>query len=263
MIRFGLVILLLWLGLTLLTVESAPAPRAWRDWPPDRCRLDNCYCEPLRPERLVAQPAASYSNLGLLAAGVFVMWAALRLPPAGSSPMGRTRVYPLAYGLALAAVGLFSFFYHASLTRAGDYFDLMGMFLFTSFLLLYNLSRIRPLGSLQFALAYLALNVTLAAALVVAYDLQQVFFAVLAAAALAIEGWILYRRRPQITWPLLAAALACFGIGAAIWILDSRGTLTCVPDAPVTWHAVWHLSIAVTAALLFFYYRSEEVATQA
>ncbi len=257
MIRFGHIILLLWIGLTLLTIDSASAPGAWAEWLPDYCRRVNCYCEPIRLNRLVAQPLATYSNLGLILAGAFVLRAAFRQPISGSSPMCTTRAYPLAYGLSLAATGMFSFFYHASLTKAGDYLDLMGMYLFTSFILLYNIGRLRPMGGRTFALAYLALNAAIALGLVGAYDLQQVYFAGLALAAISTEVWVQRAGRLQAQWRFLGAALVCFGLGAAIWSLDSRGVLPCVPSAPLTWHAAWHLSVAVTAMLLFLYYRSE------
>jgi len=269
MLRFGYLILLVWFGLTLLVLDSAPAPRAWTEWPPDNCRRTNCYCEPIR-DRLIAQPAATYSSLGFVVVGLFVLRAAARFPTQKQAttsvapalmdrPLMRNhRAYPLVYGLSLLCTGFFSFFYHASLTKLGDYLDLMGMYLFTGYLMLYNLSRLRPMSILAFAAAYLSLNAALALGLVVAYGLQQIYFGTLVAIALYAEVWIHRFRNPNIQLRYLSAALACFGLGAILWLTDSNGLLPCNPASPINWHALWHLAVAASAGLLFLYYRSEK-----
>jgi hypothetical protein len=257
MIRVGYVILTLWLGLTFLLLDSLPTPRAWRDWPPDLCRRTNCYCEPIR-DRLIAQPAAAYSNFGLVLIGLFILRSTFRTQARPGNLMLSRRAYPLVYGLSLLCLGLFSFFYHASLTKIGDYLDLVGMYLFTSYLMVYNLNRLRPLSGPTFTAAYLAVNAILALGLVLAYGLQQVYFAALVTVALAAELWLYRTRRVRAQLRYLGAALACFGIGGVVWLADSNGLLPCNPAAPITWHALWHLAVAASAVLLFFYYRSEE-----
>jgi hypothetical protein len=59
-------------------------------------------------------------------------------------------------------IGLGSAFYHASLTFAGQFFDVMGMYLLASFILLYNISRVSAFSRRKFVSAYLALNSILA-----------------------------------------------------------------------------------------------------
>ena len=265
MLRFGYILLFLWLALTFMVMDSAPAPRAWTEWQPDYCRLDNCYCEPIR-DRLVAQPIATYSNLGFVAAGLFVLWATLRRPPiaspaptrrGASNPFTQNTTYFLIYGLALTTLGFFSFFYHASLTKLGDSLDLMGMYLITAFLTLYNLNRVRPLRAAAFIVTYFAIIAALALGLYFAYQLQQIYFVLLILIALAAEmklrsGRYQALRSSKYLW----AALACFCGGAIIWLSDSRGFLPCWPAAPITWHALWHVAAAAAAGLMFWHYRS-------
>ncbi len=287
---FGCLIIFLGLAaLGFLILDSAPAPHAWTKWPPDYCRAVNCYCEPIR-DRLIAQPIAAYSNLGFILAGSLILWATARsakasplfnliqqeFPLSSATPITPAKAgvqktkpnwipafagmsahiaYPLVYGAALISTGLFSFFYHASLTKVGDYFDLMGMYLFTSYLMLYNLARWRPLPGRMFAIVYAAINVALALGLAIAYELQQVYFGILIAVALLAEVIIQIVKHPHTQLRYLIAALACFSLGAAVWIWDSQGLLPCTPTAPITWHALWHLAAAAAAGLLYLHWR--------
>lgn len=250
-----------WLGLAALVgilagvgyVSVAPAPAAWSQWPPDYCRGVNCYCEPLALEHWVAQPIATYSNLGFVVVGALVLALSLR----GRGSGGRLgQGYGALYGAVLMTTGAFSFFYHASLTQAGNYLDLMGMYLFTSFLLLFNLKRWRGLTSGVFAVSYGMLAATLAVGLWLADSLQQVYFVILIVGLLTAEGLAQRREEPKPNGRWLVGALALFGLGAACWLLDGSGVLPCWPSAPLSWHGLWHLSAAGAAGLIYLYYQS-------
>lgn len=239
----------------LYIINLAPAPLAWVEWPPDFCRGVNCYCEPIRLDRLVAQPVATFSNLGFVAAGLLVGWATLKRPASPNSILAE-KAYGLIYGAGLVCTGLFSFFYHASLTKVGDFLDLMGVYLFTSFLLLFNINRLRRLKPSIFAITYIAINVTLALGLWLAYSFQQVYFAILIGGLLIAEALVWRREVPRLQLRWLGAALGLFALGAAVWILDGSSTLPCWPSLPFSWHAVWHVCAAGAAGLMYVYYRS-------
>jgi hypothetical protein len=260
--RFGYFILIAWLGLTFAVIDTMNAPHAWTDWPPDYCRTVNCYCEPIR-DRLVAQPVATYSNLGFIVAGLFIIVTSLRAPASTANPMAANKGYAVLFGISMICTGLFSFFYHASLTKVGDLFDLMGMFLFTGFLALYGFARLRPMSGPAFISAYIILNIVLAIGLIVAYGLQQVYFLILIVVAVASETLHLRRHQPNIKARFMGLALLVFALGGSVWVMDGSGLLPCNPTAPFTWHGVWHLSAALAGALMFLYYwsegRSEEV----
>jgi hypothetical protein len=176
--------------------------------------------------------------------------------------MTNRRACPIVFGATLIAAGLGSLFYHASLSRAGEWTDLVGIYLFLSFLVYYNLSRLVPVRPAVLAGAYAATNLVLGLQMAIAPQLQQLCFGLLAAGAMLIEFQVLRKdqllqeRRPRIERGYLAAALACFAAGAALWSMD--GTLLhCRPDHPVQWHALWHLLAAGAGAFLYIYYLSE------
>jgi len=235
----------------LAAISLSLVKYSWESWSPDGCRSLNCYCEPLR-DSLVLQPITTYSNLSFLLVGLLILGQS-RVRSNGFSHSPQAKVF----GFAALFIGAGSFFYHASLTRAGEWSDLMGTYLFISFIMLYNLARLRPLGGLTFAISYIALNSALGVQMIVARELQQIVFGILAAGALAFEVLVQFRRRPYVQFRFLIGGLACFAVGAFIWIFDG-GLLPCSPNAPLTWHAVWHTLMAATAGLLYLYYRSEQ-----
>jgi predicted membrane channel-forming protein YqfA (hemolysin III family) len=232
------------LGLNALPVSD----QLWAAWQPDGCRAMNCYCEPFRAS-LILQPLGAYSNLGFVFVGALILGAAHRTQD------GR-RAHFSAYGVSAIAIGAGSFFYHASLTRVGEWFDLVGLYALTGLLVLFNLARLRPLSGAAFALALLAITTLGGVQMIVARELQQVVFVILAAGALILETRVQIVKRPRAQKRYLYTALACFGAGAFVWILDGSA-LPCWPDAPLTWHAVWHLLAAASVGLIYLYYRSE------
>lgn len=254
--RFGYFILLAWVALTFAVIDTMYAPAAWTEWSPDYCRGANCYCEPIR-DRLVTQPVATYSNIGFVIAGLFVIVTSLRAKISTANPMTAHKGYAVLFGISIICTGLFSFFYHASLTKVGDLFDLMGMFLFTGFLALYGITRLRPMSGFTFVAAYITLNIILAIGLIVAYGLQQFYFISLIIVAVVSEALHLRRHQPNIKARFMGLALLVFALGGTVWILDGSSLLPCNPNAPFTWHGVWHLSAALAGVLMFLYYWSE------
>jgi hypothetical protein len=202
----------------------------------------------------VRQPLAAYSNLAYLLVGVLILSApspspgnALRVQPA----------YARLYGVMTVGIGAGSFFYHASLTRVGEWFDLMGMYALTGFLLLYNLIRWRALSREVFGACYLVLLMALGVGLIWANAWQQVYMAALVVGALVLEGLVLAQRRPRVVWRYLLSGLACFGLGAFFWAGSAPGEL-CGRLGPIPPHVLWHTLSAAAAGLLYLYYRSEK-----
>lgn len=237
----------MFLGAAALLAALSALPAPWAGWARDGCERANCYCEPLTG-RFVEQPWAAYSNLGFIAAGLWMLAA----PRAGGNLLCARPAYAGMFAATALGTGFGSFFYHASLTRLGEWLDLVGLYLFTSSLLVYGLARLtgeaRPARWLAL---YAGLNLAGGLQMLWAREWQQVVFGALAAGALGVEVCVLIRRRPRVRWLFLGAALAGFIIGAALW------TAPCAAGWPFPPHAGWHLLAAATQVWLFAYYRSE------
>jgi hypothetical protein len=164
--------------------------------------------------------------------------------------------YSITFGFAVVVIGLGSFFYHASLTFAGQWFDVMGMYLLMSFAVLYRLASLYPFGGARFALIYGAANVTLGAFLIGLPQYRREMFAAFVLAVLALELLNYSIQKSRIRMRYFLAALASFGVAYAIWLLDNLH-IWCVPEGWLQGHAVWHVLTAGAAGLLYLYYRSE------
>lgn len=223
------------LWLTLRVAGQAPNP--WHAWEADGCLTYNCYCEPIR-QQLVRQTLATESNLGF--AGV-----ALAIAAGGWD--ARRRQHWVAVG-ALAATAIGSAFYHASLTRLGDWADLMGTYGLAVLFGAFSALRLWPQRGRLIGVGAVGVMALCGLQMAFAREVQQVVFSVLIVTAIGLE-----MRAPglgaQRIW--LWAGLACFAVGAVVWIGDATGRLPCWPEAPLTWHGLWHLLAAGAAARIF------------
>ncbi|MBI5201222.1 MAG: hypothetical protein HY925_06520 [Elusimicrobia bacterium] len=137
-----------------------------------------------------------------------------------------------------------SFFFHASLTWAGETLDVLGMYLVVGFLLVHGL------GLRRRWFAFLAALSTAVLVSDAGHALRRPLFGVLTG------GLLLAELRPTVARDrrLLFAALAVFLLAFGIWTLDQR-KIVCSPESLLQGHAVWHLLCAGSLALLYRYYQ--------
>lgn len=234
----------------------ASLPLDYHNWQPATCVVNgNCFCESTHPTA-VAQPANTFSNLFYVLVGLLALADHLQLPLT-QAPLIRRRAYAFTFAMGIVVVGLGSWFYHASLSFVGQWFDLLGMYLIVSFILLYNLARLRPLPGWVFALFYFSLNLGLGIWQALLPNLRRETFLVLLLAALGLEALILLRRKPAIQVGLFFAGLGTFAAGYFFWLLDN-GRAWCSPASWLQGHSLWHLCGAAACGFLYLYYRSEK-----
>ena len=222
-------------------------PSAWEGWPRATCLPDHCFCEAIAAGP-VAQPANSWSSLAFVLAGLLIAhWPGLA--GAGSpNRMTRDPVYRQLFGYALVATGLGSFFYHASLTFAGQVADMTGMYFVITFALLYCMTA---LSSAAAVTTFVLGNAALMAFQVNFPDLRRYVFAVLVISVL----WLEHRRRSANRKWLWRGA-AALTLGFVFWVLDITRVI-CEPTSIVQGHAAWHSLGALAGWFLFRYYWSE------
>ena len=221
---------------------------------------DACFCEAIR-DGAVRQPANTWSCLAFLVVGAMVLQRTMDDASAadrtgGTSLLETRAIYGVLYGTALILIGIGSGFYHASLSFAGQFADVFGMYLLGTFILLYNLARLGRVAERGIAALYVALNAVLAILLYALPEMRRYAFALLLIAALGLEFRARKRSGAISEGRFLQIALGSITLGLAIWILDITRTL-CAPTSIAQGHAVWHLAGAVSAWYLYRYYRSE------
>lgn len=224
----------------------------WQHWRPASCLPDACFCEAIR-DGWIRQPANTLSSLAFVAVAVLVLAGASAQPrvPGPDSQDARGLAGPFV--LALLVIGAGSAFYHASLSFAGQFVDVLGMYLVATFIIAVNLRRRHAIANAAVVAGYTVANALLALVLFAVPGVRRQVFAALIATGVALElrrpaGFARGRRR-------LLGAVALLGAGFALWVLD----ITRVACAPASWaqgHAAWHVLGAAAAWQLWRHYAS-------
>jgi dihydroceramidase len=261
--------LALFLLITLVLIPLSWLPAPWTAWQPATCLPDACFCEAIGVG-FIRQPIGTWSNLAFVLAGLLMLDDVWRPSSTRSSLLAQRRAYGLIYALAVIVIGLGSWFYHASLTFVGQWLDVMGMYLLGTFMVLYNIARLRSLRSRTFTVSYVLFNSALGLSLIVAPELRRYLFGVLLVVTIALEVVIRYwsrgfsrmhrssadRLKPRLRTGHFVAALLTYVLAQIIWTFDLN-RIVCDPDSLLQGHAIWHVLTALSAGLLYLYYRSE------
>ncbi len=195
-------------GLTVLSMAAIWAllnllGPDWSLYAPASCIATRCFCELPRVGSFVLQPANSWSSYGYAFVGFLMILLAQQ-----SSWKSRFRSEAAtAFGLTAIFVGLGSVLLHATLTLWGQFFDVMGMYLTGSFMLVSALSRWRRLPPRLAIVLYLLLVSGLLVILYEIPDVRRWLFAVILVAAIAIELGFARPRRAACGCPIILREL--------------------------------------------------------
>jgi hypothetical protein len=238
--------------LTMALLFALPA-NTWERWQPATCLTTNCFCETIEYGSPVRQAVNAWSSLAFVFSGVFVIATSRRMSASGGRLPGN---YAGIIGIASIVTGVGSAFYHASLTFTGQFFDVFGMYLLASLMLVYALERLRGWGTWKTLALYLILNVFLTTLQIAIPESRRYAFAIVLVMALVCEYGYQVSQRPRVQDSWLNAGVGLFAAAYIIWILDNTGTL-CDPYSLVQGHAAWHVLGAIAVGFLYTYYASE------
>ena len=162
------------------------------------------------------------------------------------------------FGVTAIFVGIGSVLLHATLTLWGQFFDVMGMYLVSAFMLVSALARWRNLSDRGSVIFYLGVVGVLLAVLYWVPELRRSLFAVVLLAAIAVEMIFARPRRRAVRVVYYLLGIVVTTVAFTIWNLDQNG-LVCSPQSVFQGHAVWHLLGAASTWCTFLYYRSEQL----
>lgn len=201
------------------------------------------WCE----ERLCAwvnEPANTWSNIGYLAAGLWIV----RRARAESSRPGEV------FGWVVFAMGLGSLVYHATnnfLTQVGDF---LGMFAMVYFIVAANLWRMGRTSNpgLWYAALVLGSTASLPFLNKAGFPIQWLM---VVTAAMVIGSELLARRREAPgPWRSFAVAAVLLGVAESFSLADLK-RLWCDPSNHwLQGHAVWHWLAALAMPFLYEHY---------
>lgn len=238
----------------LLFLMIGQGPDIWDHWKGASC-CPECSCEMVR-DSMIRTPLNTYSNLAYIITAAIIWIVMLRTGDPGKRVLLRKRGYAVLLISTLLFLGLGSAFFHASLTFAGQWFDVMGMYLLTGYILLYALVRWTGLRGETFTLLYILINTTLGIILFLNPETRRIIFAAELAIALLAESACLFFCRPLIKKYYLVSALAVFAFSDRLRSWD-MASWACRPDSIIQLHPLYHLVSAFAIGLLCLYYISE------
>lgn len=246
---FPVLISLLISAATLFILMNLPTS-VWSGWQPATCLQRGCFCETSDQDSPIRQTANTISSLGYIFSGMLAM--------AGREKSRRFSFgYAAVFGISSIIIGVGSAFYHASLTFIGQFFDVLGMFMLATFMLVYACERIWSLRLATTIGLFLTINLFLGWLQFAIPDTRRYAFAIVLIIALLFEAYYRSKAKPQITACKIHLGVGLLASAYIIWILDNTRIL-CAETSLLQGHALWHLLGAVSVWFLYEYYASEK-----
>lgn len=224
----------------------------WGIYAPASCTSTRCFCELPRTGNLLLQPANTWSSFGYVLIGCLMLVMRSDRDPGSAL----TKLSARALGVTAIVVGVGSAMLHATLTLWGQFYDVLGMYLVGSFLLVSAIARRRRLPDGAAIALYGALCAVLVTVMLVLPEVRRWLFAVLLILAIVAELAFARGRRLGARIGLYMSGLAVMAVAFGIWVLDHEGVV-CAPKSLLQGHGAWHLLGAASLWFTFLYYRSE------
>jgi len=216
----------------------------WSSWSAASCMPGLCFCEADRLFHL-RQPMNTISSCAFGLVGAVVVLTRSRAADRSEDKY--------LFWLAASLIGLGSAFYHATLTLVGQTFDVVGMYLLATLLLLWSVQPRLQWRVTQRVIAYVLGNAALLALLIVVPEVRRYVFAGLMLAILLLQRRTRRTLRSRQSPQFLVWAVGLLLVGFAVWITDITKTL-CDPTSAFQGHAVWHVLGAASSFMIYKHY---------
>lgn len=247
----------------------------WTTFSQSKSAIDAVYCERDRVAELVRQPSNSWSNLMYLFYGLVLIRFGIndnrhfkQQAPNWLTHMPELSIF---WGLHLALLCFGSFLFHASLTRMGQRWDMVGTY---GVLIAPLITMIWAVGTILLKgadklteRAYLRKSVwpllaTILVADVIIYIIKWYldgFFTMSALILSMLLVMAIYRIKAKGIMNMLLGAASVGAIGFA-WFLQftDRQKTWCDPDSWLQGHAAWHAISGLSVLLLYLMIRSDK-----
>ena len=223
---------------------------------PANCMPDNCFCEAIHYGGWIRQPANTWSNLAFIAVALGILWILYRKKTDRSNLLLTHSTYTWLFAFSCLLTGVGSFYYHASFTLMGQWFDMMGMYFSITFFTIYNIDRLHGIKPFKFISLYLATNLLLCFLLTSVPEVRRYLFAAFVLLFLASIFYTQNKLKTRIKAKYLLWSMLSFSLGFALWILDIK-KIICAPNSLWQLHSIWHILTAMSGLFIYLYYFSE------
>lgn len=234
----------------------------WENWILGEAGKYEEFCERNRMDQLIREPSNTFSNLAYVWLGLQVIAFAI-YDKSKSTLQNRLEQWPVfswLLGLALILLGAGSFFYHASLSRLAQRWDMTGVYTVMLILLIYTLFQFFPNRKKYVSGAVI---VSLIGALLLYYfkwSLNGLMFLpafIGSVLVFMLANQLIKKPRRNLKWAGISVVslLSAF----TLWYLD-REKILCYPNSWFQGHAIWHCLTGWSVFSVYLYFRSEKKA---
>ncbi len=231
------------------------------------------FCEDNRWDKVVVQPANTWSNLGFLLVGLFIFVTGINdfriKKEIGENTLGnllaRYPIFSFLIGLSCIYLFLGSFLYHASVRYFLQKLDITSMYFLTVVLLAYSLFRSRFLDEgkkRKLILPWIVLGVIIANTFIFIYIMEinvNVLFPIFILAVFI--GNLIYtlrnNKKNSLARKALYLSLGVLTVSFVMWVLD-REDIMCNSGSILQGHAIWHVLNALSILLIYVHYRADK-----
>jgi hypothetical protein len=234
--------------------------------------LDNEYCEHNRMADFIRQPMNSWSNLCYFFLGTWTMaWAVMDhrvptdQPSQFSAPNPQRRFPALTLWISLMLMGLCfgSFFFHASLTRVGQHWDMtftyalsLGLVVMAGHRLAVGLGM-KENAAIRSGWLLLAMALAVVVYLIKWHLNGKIVLPLMILTGVGLLLAVYIRERKKFKgWFLLAGLLSI--ILASIFRTVDVAKTGCEPAGWMQLHALWHVCTGLAAFFFLIFLRSEK-----
>ena len=231
-------------------------------WPGEFVGAGKMFCESFG-DGWIKQPANTWSNLGFVAAGLWMvsyLSIGRRKNWFAGNRFSRSPSLPILYALLVIFIGPGSMALHGTGHAWGHTVDVLAMFTFIMFPIAWSATHLLRGEDRTFWAIYLAVTIplTLAHVFGVLPFSGIALYAVLIPTTIALEvARYICRPTGLRSLVLTGCALGSFVLAFTAWRLSISGAPLCDPGSLVQGHALWHLLCAFTTVYLFLAYLNE------
>ncbi len=230
------------------------------------------FCEENRWDKIVVQPANTWSNLGFLIVGLFIFITGIndfriKKTKGRNSIHNLLAQYPVfSFLIGLSCIYLFwgSFIYHASVRYFPQKMDITSMYFLTVSLLAFSFFRSRFLDKdnkrnniLPWVVALVIIANAIIFAFIMEINVNLLFpFFIIAVFIANLIYTTKNNKAKSIARTTLYLSFGVMVVSFIMWILDKEDIM-CNSGSFFQGHAIWHLLNAFSILLIYVHYRSD------
>lgn len=196
----------------------------------------------------ISEPANTWSNLGYILVAFFIFWTAKKEKNSSMQ----------LFGVAIFFMGLFSLVYHAANNFVLQVFDFVGMFLYTSAIIVFNLRRMKILkrnGEVWAFLGLVIFNLLLIPFFEKILHIPMQLIILVNAITIAVTEFKLRMKNNNYVLTPFIQSLVIITFAEMLSILDVTRTWCDPTNHYIQGHALWHLIGSVSVYYCYQFYR--------